>query len=107
MDNRASQVELPKPELIVKLKSLIADAKNMPLEELCKIGDYKNNPDLKYPQTKSEHIVSEALGLLLSQDWVDDDPLLDEMTSVFGQLDTGVDKPQDWQELFALAEEIG
>lgn len=106
MKNHASQVELPKPELVAKLKGLIADAKNTPLEELCKAGDYKNNPDLKYPQTEGEHIVSEALDLLLSQDWVDDDPVLDEMTSVLGQLDTGVDKPQDWQELFALADEI-
>lgn len=106
MDNQATHVELTKPELVTKLKGLIADAKSMALEELCKIGDYKNNPDLKYPQTKSEHIVSEALDLLLSQDWVDDDPVLDEMTSVLGQLDTGVDKPQDWQELFALANEI-
>lgn len=106
MNNQTSQVSIPKPELITKLKGLISDAKHTPLEELCKTGDYKNNPDLKYPQTKSEHIVSEALDLLLSQDWVDDDPVLDEMTSVLGQLDTGVDKPQDWQELFTLAEGI-
>lgn len=105
MDNHAPQVELPKPELVAKLKGLIADAKNMPLEELCKGGNY-NNPTLKYPQTKSEHIVSEALGLLLSQDWVDDDPALDEITSVLSQLDTGVDKLQDWKELFALVDEI-
>lgn len=106
MDSQASQVELPKPELVAKLKGLIADAKSLPLEELCKPGDYKNNSDSKYPQTKSEHIVSEALDLLLSQDWVDDDPVLDEMTGVLGQLDTSVDKLQDWQELFTLADQI-
>lgn len=105
MDNHTPQVELPKPELIAKLKGLIAEARNMPLEELCEVGDY-NNPTPRYPQTKSEHIVFEALGLLLSQDWVDDDPALDEITSVLSQLDAGVDKLQDWKELFALVDEI-
>jgi hypothetical protein len=71
-----------------------------------RLGDCKNNPELKYPQTKSEYIVSELLSLLLSQDWVDDEPVLDEMISVLSQLDMGVDKPREWQELFELAKKL-
>lgn len=46
MDNQAPQTELSKPELVAKLKGLIGDAKSAPIKELCKIGDYENNPDL-------------------------------------------------------------
>lgn len=106
MNDQVPQVELPKPELIAKLKGLINDAQKTPLSELNKGGDYKSNPELRYPQTKSEYIVSEALDLLLSQDWVDDEPVPDEMVSILSQLDTGVDKPQDWQKLFELAKKL-
>jgi hypothetical protein len=98
--------ENPELALVAKLKSLISDAKNLSLSELYKAGDYKGNPDLRYPQTDSVRIVVEALNLLLDQDWVDDDPLLDEMASVFGQLDTDVNKLQTWQSLFELAKEL-
>ncbi len=106
MNNQAPQIEPSKSELIVKLKDLINSAQTTPLEEICKTGDYKSNPDLKYPQTKGEYIVDKALTLLLSQDWVDDDPVLNEMVSVLSQLDIGVDKPEVWLELFELAEEV-
>lgn len=106
MDSQASKVKIFKPKLIAKLKELISDAKSTPIEELCKTGNYENSPDFKYPQTKGERIVVEALDLLLNQDWVDDDPILDDMTSVLGQLDTGVDKPWAWQELFQLIREV-
>lgn len=105
MKNLAPQ-EKSKIELITKLKGLIRDAKNLSFEERCKTGDYNDNPNLKYPQTESERIVAETLGLLLDQDWVDDDPLLDEITSVLGQLDISVNQPQVWQELFQLMSEL-
>lgn len=98
--------EHSKAELIRKLSDMIRVAENMPIEELCKTGDYDVEPNLKYPQTKSEHIITEALGLLLSQDWVDNDPILDDIASVLGQLDTGVNKIWAWQKLFRLAKEI-
>lgn len=98
--------EHSKVELMRNLNDLIRTAENIPIEELCKTGNYDAEPNLKYPQTKSEHIVSKALGLLLSQDWVDDDPILDDITGVLGQLDTGVNKIWAWQELFRLAREI-
>ena len=98
--------DITKSELTSKLKGLINDAKNLPIEVLHKAGDYKDNPNLRYPQTPSEDIVAEALSLLLEQDWIDDDPILNEITSVFGQLDTGVNNPSAWQDLFQLAEEL-
>jgi hypothetical protein len=67
MKSTASQDELS-IELVTKLKELISNAESLPLKERCKSGDYKNNPDLRYPQTKSEYIVAEALNLLLEQD---------------------------------------
>lgn len=108
MDNQASQVEIPKPELVAKLKGLIADAKNMPLEELCKAGDYENDSDLKYPHTKGEQIADEILSLLLFQSWADaeTEPVLDEIFDLAGQLDKDINQPEIWQELFALANEI-
>src|SRR5690348_14643411 len=101
MENLASH-EHSKAELVKELKGLINDAESMPIKELCRTGDYNSKPDLKYPQTKSEHIVFVALDLLLSHEWVDDDPILDEITSVLSQLDTSVDKSWAWQELFRL-----
>ena len=85
---------------------LFDDIDGMLLSELRKSADYKHDTSLRYPQTKSEHIVAEALGLLLSQDWVDDDPLLEEITSVLSQLDTGVDRPKEWRELKRLTKEL-
>ncbi len=96
------QIEIPRSELVPRLKSLISDAKSTPIEELCKRGDYGNQPNLKYPQTKGEKIVDEALSLLLSQDWVDNDPILDEAISILGQLDMDASKSIEWQALFKL-----
>ncbi|HJP80891.1 MAG TPA: hypothetical protein VJ841_00640 [Candidatus Saccharimonadales bacterium] len=95
-----------KVELVTKLKKLVDNAKSLSPEERYKSGGYKNNPDLKYPQTKSEYIVVEALNLLLDVDWVDDDPLLDEITSIIGQLDTDVNQPLVWEDLFRLMREL-
>lgn len=106
MKHQTPQVKISRLELITKLKSLIAKAKNMPLNELCKVGEYNNNRDIKYPQTKGECIVDEALTLLLSQAWVDDDPALDEIESALGPLDIDVNKPAYWQELFKLVDEL-
>ena len=108
MEYQNPQTDIARPELIAKLKGYISDAQKVPISELCKAGDYENQPGLRYPQTKGEYLVDEMLSLLLSQSWIDpeSEPVLDEMTSILGQLDMGVDKPEEWQELFQLAEEI-
>jgi hypothetical protein len=88
-----------------KILALIQVARAMDIVELCKRGDY-NQPNARYPQTKSERIVDELLSLMLQDSTVELDPALDEMLSILSSLDKGVDKPKDWQALFAIADEI-
>jgi lambda repressor-like predicted transcriptional regulator len=105
MEEEVSSDNIAKAELIAKLKELIDKAKGTPLNELCEVGDYRNNPGLKHPQTRGESIVADILSLLLPQPWIDSDsePLLDEICSVASQLDVGVDSPEDWKSLFDLS----
>ena len=72
---------------------------------LCRREDY-NQPNAHYPQTKSERIVDELLSLMLQDSTVELDPALDEMLSILSSLDKGVNKPEDWRALFAIADEI-
>ena len=88
-----------------KVLALIQAARAMDIAELCKRGDY-NQPNARYPQTKSERIVDELLSLMLQDSTVESEPALDEMLSILSGLDKGVDKPKDWQALFAIADEI-
>ena len=88
-----------------KVLALIQAARAMDIAELCKRGDY-NQPNARYPQTKSERIVDELLSLMLQDSTVELDPALDEMLSILSSLDKGVDKPKEWQALFAIADEI-
>ena len=88
-----------------KILALIQVARAMDIVELCKRGDY-NQPNARYPQTKSERIVDELLSLMLQDSTVELDPALDEMLSILSSLDKGVDKPEDWRALFAIADEI-
>ena len=88
-----------------KVLALIQAARAMDIAELCKRGDY-NQPNARYPQTNSERIVDELLSLMLQDSTVELDPALDEMLSILSSLDKGVDKPEDWRALFAIADEI-
>lgn len=88
-----------------KILALIQAARAMDVAELCKRGDY-SQPNAHYPQTKSERIVDELLCLMLHDSTVESDPALDEVLSILSNLDKGVDKPEDWQALFAIADEI-
>ena len=88
-----------------KMLALIQAARAIDIAELCKRGDY-SQPGACYPQTKSERIVDELLSLMLQDSTVESDPALDEALSILSNLDKGVDKPEDWQALFAIADEI-
>lgn len=88
-----------------KVLVLIQAARAMDIAELCKRGDY-SQPGARYPQTRSERVVDELLSLMLQDSTVELDPALDEMLSILSSLDKGVDKPKDWQALFAIADEI-
>lgn len=101
-------MDIPKPELIAKLKSYISDAQTTPISELCKVGDYKNQPDLRYPQTKGEYLADSITTLLASQSWIDgeSEPLFDDILDVAGQLDKDANQPEAWRELFELVLKI-
>ena len=99
--------DITRPELLVELMGYINEAKNMPLSELCKRGDY-SQPGARGLQTKSEYLANDIMGLLVSQTWIDgeSEPILDDMLGVVSQLDMSVDKPKDWQRLFEIAQEL-
>ncbi len=101
------QMDIPKPELITKLKSYIKEAQKTPLLKLCEKCDY-TQPELTYPQTKGEYITDRILTLLLFQSWIDaeSEPILDEIFDIAGQLDTNVNQPEAWRKLFNLAQDI-
>ena len=88
-----------------KVLALIQAARAMDIAELCKREDY-SQPGARYPQTRSERVVDELLSLMLQDSTVELDPALDEMLFILSSLDKGVDKPKDWQALFAIADEI-
>ena len=88
-----------------KVLALIQVARTMNIAELCKRGNY-DQPGARYPQTKSECIVDELLCLMLHDSTVESDPAFDEVLSILSNLDKGVDKPEDWHALFAIADEI-
>jgi hypothetical protein len=94
--------------LTKELFAYINEARSMTEYERTLKGDYKNNPDLHYPQTQSEHIADKISTLLASNDWVngEDEPVLDEMLGLAGQLDIDVNQPDVWQDLFKLADEL-
>ena len=89
-----------------KVLALIQVARAMDIAELCKRGDY-NQPNARYPQTKSERIVDKLLSLMLYDSTIESDAALDEMLSILSNLDKDVDKPEDWSALFVIADEIG
>ena len=88
-----------------KVLALIQVARAMDIAELCKRGDY-NQPNARYPQTKSERIVDKLLSLMLYDSTIESDAALDEMLSILSNLDKDVDKPEDWSALFVIADEI-
>mgnify|MGYP000901985090 FL=1 len=63
------------------------------------------NTEPIYPVTVGEHVVAYVLSLLLQHDWqeVRLGTIAEELIEILSQLDTGVDKPVVWQELFEVA----
>ena len=80
--------------------SVLNFAESLPIEQLA-----ERNTKPAYPVTIGERLVSYTLQLLLTHEWGDDEAeaLADEMESVLSQLDTGVDKPDEWRALFEIA----
>lgn len=107
MVHQDQSMDIPKYELIIKLKSYIGEAQKIPLSELCKKGDYIQSV-LKYPQTNGEYLADSISTLLASQSWIDgeSEPALDDILDVAGQLDIEVNQPEVWRELFKLAQKI-
>lgn len=106
MDN--TKQELKSSDLVKELLSYIDEARKMTDQDRNLIGNYKNDPTLRYPQTKSEYIVDKISTLLASSDLVngEDEPILDEMLGLVGQLDIDVNRPDVWLDLFKLSDEL-
>jgi hypothetical protein len=94
--------------LIKELLTYIEEARNMSDHDCSLRGDYKNNPDLLYPQTRSEYIADQISTLLASNDWVngEDESILDEMLGLAGQLSMDVSQLDVWHDLFELANRL-
>ena len=108
MNNIQQDNEDSRDCLIQNLFIYIDEARNMTRDDLILSGDYKNHPELRYPQTQSEHIVDSISTLLASNDLIDDkyEPILDEMLDLSGKLDIDAAQPDIWKNLFALADEL-
>lgn len=98
-------MDISRAELIARLMVLIDDAQSTPLSELCERGDYNNQSELRYPQTKGEFLADNISTLLASQTWIDGEtePILDDMLGVVSLLDTNANRPDTWRELFDLS----
>lgn len=94
--------------LVKELFIYINEVRSMSEYDRSLKGDYKNNPELRYPQTQSEYLADKISTLLASNDLIngEDTPILDEMLELAGQLDTDVNQPDVWQDLFKLADEL-
>lgn len=83
--------------IIQQVLANIEVAKSLRPEDLA-----RRNDEPVYPVTTSELIVSNTLHLLLTHEWQRDENEWDmsDILNSLQLLDTGVDKPQVWQELF-------
>ena len=83
--------------IIQQVLANIEVAKSLRPEDLV-----RRNNEPTYPVTTSELIVSHTLHLLLTHEWQRDENEWDmsDILNSLQLLDTGVDKPQVWQELF-------
>lgn len=102
--NQLNEIDNLAKELLV----FIDEARSMTNSDRSLKGDYRNNPNLRYPQTHSEYIADKISTLLSSCNSIngEDTPILDEILGLAGQLDTNVDQPDVWQDLFKLADEL-
>lgn len=105
MEDRST--DLTRSELIHQLEGYLRDVENTPLPDLCLKGDYRQ-PGLKYPQEKGEYLADTISTLLATQSWIDaeSEPVLDQILTVVGQLDTDANQPAVWQELSDLSHEL-
>ena len=94
--------------LIKELLSYVDEAYKMTDHERSLRGNYKNDSSLRYPQTKAEYIADKISTLLASSDLTndEDEPILDELLGLAGQLDIDVNQPGVWLDLFKLSDEL-
>ncbi len=89
---------------LVAIHGMIDFAEHLPAETLT-----LRNTEPVYPFTPAERLVNYVLHLAIANEWQneEDEQAIDEITSILSQLDTGVDKPQEWQELFRANKALG
>lgn len=98
--------DTPRNVIVPKLLEYLYELRDMHLDELCHSGN-KSSADSR-TWSRSEIIVSDILGLLLPQSWVDgeSEPLIDEIVSAATPLDIDVNNPLQWQRLIKLTNEL-
>lgn len=94
---------MTKEELIKYTIDETAKISLLPMSVLCERGNYFQ-PEARYPQKPSEKYVNSLLDLYLAQEWLEpeSEPLLDEISSVLGELDKDTDNERAWRHLFRL-----
>lgn len=82
---------------LIAANEVIKFAEQLPIDILT-----TRNHEPKYPVTASERLVSYVLSLLLSKQWEDarSETIITDIESILSQLDTGVDAPLEWTNLF-------
>lgn len=96
-------MHLTDQQIISSILAVIDFAKTLSIDQLT----LRRNTQT-YPDTIGEHITSYCLGLLLSHEWQSEsnEDGVDAILSLLSLLDTGVDRPETWQELFEEADKF-
>ena len=89
---------------LIAIHSVVNFAETLPMETLT-----LRNREPVYPVTIGENIASYVLRLVLEGKWQNegDEQAITEIESILSQLDMGVDKPQEWQNLFRANKALG
>lgn len=90
--------------LLHRANELVLFAESLPFELVI-----TPNTEPVYPVTVGEHLVNDALHILITHDWESDElmGIAGPITNCLIQLDTGVGRPGLWRELFAENQKLG
>lgn len=89
--------------LLIRFAEIVSFAEDLPLDILV-----RRHSEPIYPVTIGEHLVSHALGIVLRHNWEseENERVVGPLIETLHQLDTGVDRPGVWKELFAANRDL-
>jgi len=93
-----------KSKLSKLIISEIQKIRYLPIQELLKRGDKSINA----PFYIGEKTIRFLLDLMLDENWIEpnEEPLLDEIASTLGSLDSNISSEKTWNYLFSLVDEL-